>query len=589
MRGKTKEKRSYGSWRSFFHLLGSIDLPWLVILLAFLAELGYSQAMLMMPGTTTALMSGSLEPEALRDAVVYYISYAVVLFLDFMISGVARNWAVRNARSKVWGGMTRISIDYYDRHTPSALSSAVTNDLQEAVSGLVGLIIQVIPAFYYIVAAMKTIGGYDILLMLSVLVLLPVKWVYMVVVSRWMYAANAGIYQRIGLLTGYLAERVKNLPLIKYSCTERQEQENGSAAVADLFKANMRGIKVNCANSGIGTVISLLQNLVTIVTGVLLLQAGRITIEQWVAFFLFATTINSRFGELIGMWQTLKSLQGTAARAVEIMDAPQEQSEREAKEDAAAAVPAAKRAESVEFRDISFAYGEKQALRNVSFAAPAGKATAIVGLCGSGKTTLLNLLERFYETQDGRILVGDRETGGESLSDLRGRFSYVQQDAGVFGGTVREILTYGIRRAVSDQEMTEAAENAGAWEFIRKLPGGLDGEVAADGASLSGGQRQRLVLAREFLRKADILLLDEPTSALDAKTARAVEETIFRMFKGKTILMITHDMSLVQNMDQIVVMEEGQVRGTGSYTCLLDSCPLFRDMVQTQRLEVGPV
>ena len=394
MRGRTKEKASYGSWKGFFRLLGSINLPWPVIALAFLAEIGYSQAMLMMPGTTASLMSGSLEPEALRSAVVYYVGYAAVLFADFLMLGLAGNWAVRNARTKVWGGMTRIRVDYYDEHTPSALSSAVTNDLQEAVSSLVRLIIQVIPAFYYIFAAMATVGQYDVLLMLSVLVLLPVKWIYMVAVSRRMYTASTGIYHRIGQLTGYLAERVKNLPLIKYYTNEDRELENGSIAVADLFAAQMRSVKVNCANSGIGTAINLLQHLVCIVTGVLLLQAGRITIEQWVAFFLFSSTISSRFGELIGMWQSLKSLQGMAARAVEIVEAPQEQSEQEAKA-VASQEAVSKGAQSVEFRNVSFSYGEKKALKNVSFTVPAGTATAIVGLCGSGKTTLMNLLERF--------------------------------------------------------------------------------------------------------------------------------------------------------------------------------------------------
>ena len=201
---------------------------------------------------------------------------------------------------------------------------------------------------------------------------------------------------------------------------------------------------------------------------------------------------------------------------------------------------------------------------------------------------MLNLLERFYETTDGSIRLGGRDVGGESLSSLRGRFSYVQQDAGVFSGTVREVLTYGIHREVTDRELIECAKNAGAWEAIQALPGGLDARVASDGASLSGGQRQRLVLARELLRNADVLLLDEPTSALDAQTARAVEETIFRIFKGKTILMVTHDMSLLKNVDQIVVMEEGTVQGAGRYQALLDSCPLFLDMVQTQKLEVMP-
>jgi len=586
-KGKEKSLQPQANWKGFFHLLGRIDLPWPIIILSFLFETGYSKLLLMLPTTSVNLMSGSLAPSDLRDAVIYYALYGIVTAADFWLLGVAGNWAVRNARNKIWGGMTRIQMDYYDAHPAGELTSAVTNDLEKAVKNLVLLITSLLPTLYYIISAMKTIGDYDILLTLSVLVLLPVKYVYMVVVSRWIYNSQVGIFHRIGQLTGYLAERIRNLPLIKYYTSENAESENGTIAAQDLFDANMKNVKVNCANTGLGAVVSALQTIVTVLFGVILLQQGRIDTAQWVAFFLFANTINARVEEIIAKWQSLKSIQGAIARAVDIMEAPQEQSEKDAIA-ASGAVPVPKGAPSVEFRDVSFSYGEKQALRHVSFTASAGTATAIVGLCGSGKTTLLNLLERFYETEEGKVLLDGGSVREANLTDLRSRFSYVQQDAGVFSGTVREALSYGIRRPLSDSDLTEAARNAGAWDFIQKLPGGLDASITADGQSLSGGQRQRLALAREFLRNADVLLLDEPTSALDATTAQAVEETIFRLFRGKTILMITHDMSLLEHMDQVVVLKEGQLVGEGTYSDLLDTCPLFRDMVQLQRVEVEP-
>lgn len=574
-----------GNWGAFLRMLGQIDLPWLMILIAFIFEVGYNRVLLSLPTTTTSLMSGSLEGTALRDAILYYVIYGLVVAGDFWFLGVTKNLAVRNARTRVWSGMMRTKTEYYDSHAPAALSSAVTNDVESAVSSLVSFMVSVIPGMYYIVAATLTVGEYDILLLLSILVLLPLKWLYMVVISRKLHDSQVSIFQRIGVLTGYLAERVKNLPLIKQFTNEPEELENGTAAIEDLRKANMHKVKVNCVGTGISSFISLMQHLVTIVFGVILLQKGRITIEQWIAFFLFAAQINSSFTSLIGYWETLKSAQGMAARVVEIMEAPKEQSELEARAAATEEI-LSQGAESVEFHNVSFSYGEKEALKNVSFALPAGKATAIVGLCGSGKTTLLSLLERFYETGSGEVKLGEQNVKAESLSYLRGRFSYVQQGAGVFSGTIREILTYGLRREVSDEDLTEAAKSVGAWEFIAALPKGLDSEIATDGSSLSGGQRQRLVLAREFLRNADILLLDEPTSALDAATAQAVEETILRVFRGKTILMITHDMSLLKGMDQVVVMEEGEVKGCGAYETLLTTCPLLNEMVQMQKMGV---
>lgn len=582
---KTRQTASgAGNWRGFFQMLGQIQLPWVMMLVAFVVEMTYNSALLALPTTTASLMSGSLEDSALRDAVLYYIAYGVIVTIDMGLLGFTARVAVRNARTKIWGKMTRVQMSYYDAHTANALTSAVTNDLEESVRLLVNLMITVLPSFYYLGAAVLNISQYDPLLVVSVLLPLPLQYIYMVIIGRWNYRTQAKIYQRIGTLTGYLAERVKNLPLIKQFCTEKEELENGKTASADLFRANMDATKITCVSTGISALISVIQQMAVILFGVILLRIGRIDMGEWIAFFLFSSTIFSRFTTLVQNWQSLKSIQGQAVRVVELAQAPQEQTEAEAK-----AAPAQKARMSnqpgVEFQNVSFSYGEKTVLDNISFTVPAGSATAIVGLCGSGKTTLLNLLERFYETDQGCITVGGQNIKTLSLGALRGLFSYVQQDAGVFGGTVRQALSYGIGRALSDEELIDAAKSAGAWEWIQKRPGGLDSIISADGASLSGGQRQRLVLAREFLRSADILLLDEPTSALDARTAQAVEQVIFRLFRGKTILMVTHDMSLLPKMDQIVVLQQGKLAGIGSYKELLASCPLLREMVDAQQGE----
>ena len=191
---RIKKTEKTGSWAGFFRMVRQINLPWLVLLIAFAFEMLYSQVTLMLPTTTTALMSGSLEASALRDAIIFYILYALVLLADFGFLGISRNWTIRNARNKVWGEMVRVRTDYYDRNTPTALTSAITNDLEAGVGGLASLIVSVIPTIYYIVAALFVIGDFDRLLLIPILILLPVKYVYMVVVSRWMYKAQVGIY-----------------------------------------------------------------------------------------------------------------------------------------------------------------------------------------------------------------------------------------------------------------------------------------------------------------------------------------------------------------------------------------------------------
>lgn len=235
---------------------------------------------------------------------------------------------------------------------------------------------------------------------------------------------------------------------------------------------------------------------------------------------------------------------------------------------------------SVTFDQVSFSYGEHEALKNVSFEVPSGSSVCIVGLCGSGKTTSLNLLERFYDPKSGEIRLGGKPISKMPLKEYRSRFAYVQQGADVFTGTVREAMTYGIEREISDEEILKAAELSGFADYLKDQPQGLDTVLMGGADALSGGQSQRLVLAREFLRGAEIILMDEPTSALDVETSKRIRQVIQNLFKGRTKIVVSHDLALAQDMDQIVVLEGGVCVGRGSYEELMKNCVLFQEMVE---------
>jgi ATP-binding cassette subfamily B protein AbcA/BmrA len=158
----------------------------------------------------------------------------------------------------------------------------------------------------------------------------------------------------------------------------------------------------------------------------------------------------------------------------------------------------------------------------------------------------------------------------------------VQQDAGIFSGTVRQVITYGVNRQVTDKEIEEAAKLSGIYDYICTLPDKFDTQMASLGRSLSGGQRQRLVISRELLKNTDILLFDEPTSALDAATTRELQDTILRVFKGKTIVTITHDLSFIASVDQIAVVNNGVVEACGDNSELMEKSQLYRELVEEQ-------
>lgn len=576
MKDKTN-KRAFGYLKQYVTVIKKAHIPWIWVIVSFAVRLLSNKMLLEFPDLTASMMSGNLSGQALGKTILFYVFYAVVICTQTTVLVITKCLATKNARNRLWEKMLNIRVKYYDENDPDELMSAVTNDLSSAMPDIVQICVTVIPDIWFLVEAMIHVVDYDFFLLLSILIILPFKYGYMIYIGRRGYKVSLGIFTEIGGLTGFLAERIGNLPLIKAFTKEDAEQKKGEEVTKRLFRANMKNYKLSALAEAIQTLITLAQQFAILITAVILLQKGRITMTQWVAFFLFSENIIMTVDTLVSDWSFIKTTQGAIARTADILSAEDENTDETENPDTSES------AGDIEFDHVSFAYGEKQALNDVSFVVPKGSMTAIVGLCGSGKTTSLSLLERFYCPDEGQIRLSGKPVDEMTLFEYRRHFAYVQQNPEVFSGTVREALTYGIRREIPDEEIHKAADISGFSDYISKQPQGLDAPVASGGSSLSGGQRQRLVLTREFLRNSDILLLDEPTSALDSETAAAVWQAVTTLFKGKTVITVTHDMSLLEGMDSIIVMENSRLVGSGSYNELMKSCELFREMIRTQQ------
>lgn len=561
-----------GDWRSYFRLIPYIRLPWLLIAIAFVVDLLYSEVMAYVPVSTSALFSGEFTGGALASAVIYNVLNFGLMFGSLILMSWVSSIAVRRAQETLWGRMLRLDMAYYDTHDPADLMSALTNDAETAVKSLVAQLVSLLPSVYYLVRVCMTLNNYDFRLLLSILILVPVNIVYVVVLGRWQYEVNAGIYSWVGRLTAYLAERVSNIYLIRSFTNEKQEEKNGLNAAAGLYDAKIRAAKVSFAANMAANLMEILQRGVPIVFGMILLQKKYINMQQWIVFFLFTGQVITRVNNLVSTWSGIKSAQGAAARMVEIYTTAEEP------------LFSGEPSETVEggdivFQDVSFSYGSKEVLHNVSVSIPQGKTTALVGRCGSGKTTLLSLIERLYAPAKGTITIAGKNVADYDLYSYRDHFAYVQQDAGIFGGPIRSSMTYGIRREVTDDELTDAAERTGIMPLVRSLKDGFDANISISGTSVSGGQRQRIVLTRELLKQKPVLLLDEPTSALDAMSALAVQQKLLELFPGTTKLMITHDLRLLAQVDHVIFMEDGRVLDSGGHSELVSRCEPYRKLI----------
>ena len=429
------------------------------------------------------------------------------------------------------------------------------------------------PDIYYVVAALLRINQYHWILSLSCFALLPLKYLYSFLVGRKVQAGTAKIYDEIGSLTSFLADRINHLPLIKTYTNEAEETENGNSVAHKLLRANMKLVHLDNISTGIVAVLDVLQKFVVVVVAVILLQRKEIAIATWLAFFLFAQNLFPNMDAIFDMWIWVKGVHGSFRRVIEIMDGEAE------KDGAAVDFPATG---DIRFQDVTFTDPgtDTPALSHVSFTIPRGSSAAIVGLCGSGKTTSVSLLERFYTPESGKIYIGNTDVEDIALAQFRKNFAYVQQGAEVFSGTLREALTYGIERDVTDEEILDAAEKTGFRTYLQLCGNCLDTPVASGGMSMSSGQSQRLVLTREVLRGGEIVLMDEPTSALDVRVSAKIQDTMDTVFAGKTRILITHDLSFAKKYQRILVLKGGKLVGNGTHAELMQNCETYRNMVE---------
>lgn len=238
----------------------------------------------------------------------------------------------------------------------------------------------------------------------------------------------------------------------------------------------------------------------------------------------------------------------------------------------------------IQLQNVSFSYNEDtEVLRDVSFTAEQGKVTALVGMSGCGKTSILRLVSRLYDYDSGKILIGGKDIKEISTQSLFDKISIVFQDVTLFNSSVLENIRIG-KRDATDEEVKAAARLAHCEEFINKLPNGYDSLIGENGTSLSGGERQRLSIARAFLKNAPIIILDEIASSLDVENEKKIQDSLNKLIQDKTVLIITHRMKSIENVDKIVVIDKGKVESYGKHQDLLGKSPIYKSLIENAKL-----
>lgn len=493
-----------------------------------------------------------------------YASGIVTTYLQQRIMIGVSQRALRTIRKELFDHIQTLPVRYFDTNATGDIMSRFTNDVDAIGEMLNNTIIQLISG------AISIIGTLSVMLYMNVwLALLTLLMVPVMIKAGGFIAKKSSKYYRaqqeaLGKLNGYIEETVSGQKVVKVFCHEERAIREFSDYNDDLRN---KQIKAQFFGGIMGPVMGNLSQVsygITACVGGLFCIAGKLTIGNLSVFVNFSRQFSRPINEISMQINTIFSALAGAERVFKVMDEKPEEKDP----DDAHTMKDIKG--EVIMKDVTFGYNpDKVILKHIDLYAHAGQKVAFVGSTGAGKTTVTNLLNRFYDIQEGSITIDGIDIKNYKRESLRSNIAMVLQDTHLFTGTVRENIRYG-RPDATDEEVEQAARTASAHSFIMRLEDGYDTMLEGDGINLSQGQRQLLNIARAAISKAPILVLDEATSSVDTRTEMHIDHGMERLMKNRTTFVIAHRLSTVRTADCIMVLEQGEIIERGTHEQLLE-------------------
>jgi len=571
---KKKEKQDRIKWKELFGIYKNIKMPWLVfaIIIGFGFAMGWT--VVEMSKYEQNIMNGvALSSKLLIPYIILSLGFAVINYLQqYVRDGICVEYIDRNMRKKLWGKLIRIPVKFYDRETPDSLVSRITQDCSNANS-LVVETVGLIAEISTLVMSFTALAGYSskLLMMTGMAGILII--LYGIAISNVSYWAKYLTQRYFSPFTSFIAERLKAFELVKASGTEDEEFEAGKRVINDMYKADVAMGLSFTFRASYADLTNLVNTAIVFIGGSVLMKEGIIDTGTIIAYYNLAATALSEVMVFFQAYVNIKGGEGGLAKVVRIIESDSEDLEDGRTID----VPD----EDITFENVSFGYNDDaKILNNVNFTIPKRKITAIVGANGEGKTTILKLLERYYDPDEGSVRFGKDNAGEISKKEWRQMFGYTSQKTQLISGTVKDNITYGLDRDVSDEELDVIAARANILELIHGMPDGYNTIIDDGGGNFSGGELQRLNIARAIAKNPEYMLLDEATCNLDPATEHEVQGALENMMKDRTVVIVAHNFNTIKNADNIVVLEHGTVTYQGTQEGAMEKSSFFKEFVE---------
>lgn len=511
-------------------------------------------------------------------AVIFSVASILTWLQTYVMIHVAMK-TIRTLRLELFQKLQTLTLRFFDRRALGDLMSRVTNDIDNLNTALAQSVTQIVSSILTVIGvsiAMFTLSWQLAIVTLIIIPLIVFTTKQIIKRSSKNYAARQ---QDLGKLNGYIEEMITGSEVLTLFGREQQtidtfhqQNENlrNSAQRAEITSGLLGPINNFMNNLGLAVVIG---------TGAFLAVKSIVTVGIIAAFVTYTRQFFRPLNQLSNLLNTFQSAIAGAERVFEILDEPSEVADKPN------AIKTASLKGDVVFKQVSFSYEpNKPVLKNIDFHAKAGETFALVGPTGSGKTTIINLLTRFYDVDQGEILIDGHNIEHYQMATIRQRVGVVLQDTYLFSGTIRENIRFG-KLDATDEEVVEAAKIANAHHFIKYLPAQYETPVQAGGANLSQGQRQLIAIARAILENADILILDEATSSVDTQTEVDIQKGLQHLMQGRTSFVIAHRLKTIENADQILVIQQGEIVEQGNHQELMQQQGIYRHLQQKLLLE----
>lgn len=510
--------------------------------------------------------------------IVITLLYAVALVMSsYMLTKVSQSMLV-TLRGQLFARMLRWPMQTYQQYSSGTVSSKFINEANMALSGAAQSAMVLVRDSLQVLALFGLLLWQNWQLTLVTCIVGPLAAFFLGIVRRKTRKIVKENQTAVANTLSCVQESYRAQRLIKISETYQFENNKFRGINAKIRGTTLKQLKYQGMGTPITQIVTMMGVAVVVAFAMLQAQRGELTIGEFITFLSAMLFLMQPLQNLAGLNATFTGIAVAARSVFSLLDLPTQ------KDKGTVVLERAQGEIRFENARVRYAESETCALDGLNLTIPPGEHVALIGLSGSGKTTTVNLLPRFVELTEGNVKIDGMDVREYTLESLRSQIAIVSQDVVLFDGTIRENIAYGCPQA-TDEAIQAAAQAAALTDFLKEQPQGLDSPVGEAGRLLSGGQKQRISIARAILKNAPIVILDEATSALDSESEFKIKQALTTLMKGRTCLIVVHRLSMIDNVDRIVVLKEGRVVEQGAPEELLSQNGVYAEFCRLQQVK----